>query len=136
MPPDAEGRKSGGQPREVPLDHAAACRRVKKRCLRLPRAYEDFPFGESVAVYKVQSKIFAILDEHSVSLKCDPGYAVAVREQYPAVSPGYHLNKRHWNTVRLDGSVPAEVLDDWIEESYALVVAGLPRAQRPVPLTG
>jgi predicted DNA-binding protein (MmcQ/YjbR family) len=103
--------------------------------MRLPGAYEDFPFGESVSVYKVQARIFAILDSHSVSLKCDPGYAIALREQYPAVSPGYHLNKRHWNTVRLDGSVPVEALDDWIEESYALVVAGLPRAVRPVPLS-
>jgi predicted DNA-binding protein (MmcQ/YjbR family) len=118
MSPDAEGRK------------------IRARCLRLPQAYEDFPFGESVAVYKVRSKMFAILDTHSVSLKCDPGYAVTLREQYPAVSPGYHLNKRHWNTVQLDGSIPAEVLDDWIEESYALVVAGLPRALRPVSLTG
>jgi predicted DNA-binding protein (MmcQ/YjbR family) len=102
--------------------------------LRLPGAYEDFPFGESVGVYKVGGKMFAILDADSVSLKCDPGYAMALREQYPAVTPGYHLNKRHWNSVRLDGSVPGEALEDWIEESYGLVVAGLPRAQRPVPL--
>jgi predicted DNA-binding protein (MmcQ/YjbR family) len=107
---------------------------VRRRCLRLPGAYEDFPFGESLAVYKVGGKIFAFLDADSVSLKCDPGYAIAMREQYPAVTAGYHLNKRHWNNVRLDGSVPAPTLDDWIEESYALVVAGLPRAQRPVPL--
>jgi predicted DNA-binding protein (MmcQ/YjbR family) len=106
---------------------------LRTRCSRLLGAYEDFPFGESVAVYKVGGRMFALLDAESVSLKCDPGYAEALREQYPAVSPGYHLNKRHWNTVRLDGSVPAEVLDEWIEESYALVVAGLPRGQRPVP---
>lgn len=109
---------------------------VRARCLRLEQAYEDFPFGGGVAVYKVQGRIFAILDDESVSLKCDPGYAVALREEYPAVSPGYHLNKRHWNTVRLDGSVAPELLEDWIDESYALVVAGLPRAQRPVPLRG
>jgi predicted DNA-binding protein (MmcQ/YjbR family) len=110
------------------VDRAA----VRAWCLRLPGAREDFPFGESVVVYKVRDKMFAILDGQSVSLKCDPGYAVALREQYPAVSPGYHLNKRHWITVQLDGSVPAEALDDWIEESHALVMAGLPRAQRPV----
>jgi predicted DNA-binding protein (MmcQ/YjbR family) len=109
---------------------------VREQCLRLPHAYEDFPFGESVAVYKVHEKMFAILDAHSVSLKCDPGYARALREQYAAVAPGYHLNKRHWNTVQLDGSVPSDELDDWIDESYALVVAGLPRGQRPVPLKG
>jgi predicted DNA-binding protein (MmcQ/YjbR family) len=109
---------------------------VRARCLALTGAYEDFPFGESVAVYKVRERIFALLDGNSVSLKCDPGYAVALREQYPAVSPGYHLNKRHWNSVRLDGSVAAAALEDWIEESYGLVVAGLPRARRPVRLEG
>jgi predicted DNA-binding protein (MmcQ/YjbR family) len=86
-------------------------------------------------VYKVSGKIFAFLDAQSVSLKCDPGYAIALREQYAAVTTGYHLNKRHWNNVRLDGSVPPAALDDWIEESYALVVAGLPRRLRPVPLS-
>jgi predicted DNA-binding protein (MmcQ/YjbR family) len=109
------------------FDAAAA----REHCLRLPGAYEDFPFGESVAVYKVRGKMFAILGDDSLSLKCDPGYAVALREQYPAVTPGYHLNKRHWNSVALDGSVAGDVLDEWIQESYELVVAGLPRAARP-----
>ena len=109
---------------------------VRRQCLRQPHAYEDFPFGESVAVYKVEGRMFAILVENTLSLKCDPGYAVVLREQYAAVSPGYHLNKRHWNTVKLDGSVPRDELEDWIEESYALVVAGLPRARRPVPSRG
>ena len=66
----------------------------------------------------------------SVSLKCDPGYAVALREEYPAVSAGYHLDKRHWNTIELDGSVPSDVLGEWIEDSHGLVMAGLSRAQR------
>jgi len=74
--------------------------------------------------------MFAILDADSVSLKCDPVFAVAFREKYPAVTAGYHLDKRHWNTVVLDNSVPREVLDEWISDSYALVVAGLSRAQR------
>jgi predicted DNA-binding protein (MmcQ/YjbR family) len=99
--------------------------------LRQPGAHEDFPFGPSVAVYKVGGRMFALLDGDSVSLKCDPGYAVVLREEYPAIGAGYHLNKRHWNTIRLDGSVPAAVLEDLIEESHALVVANLPRAQRP-----
>ena len=108
---------------------------VRAACRRLAGASEEFPFGPSVAVFKVAGKVFAILsvddaEPGSVSLKCDPGYAVALREQYPAVTPGYHLDKRHWNTVRLDGSVPEELLDEWIQESYALVVAGLTRAQR------
>jgi predicted DNA-binding protein (MmcQ/YjbR family) len=66
----------------------------------------------------------------SVSLKCDPGYAVALREQYPAVTAGYHLDKRHWNTVELDGSVPEDVLSEWVQDSYDLVNASLPRAKR------
>ena len=71
---------------------------------------EEFPFSDTAAVFKVGGKMFALVDigagQGSVSLKCDPGYAVALREQYPAVTAGYHLNKRHWNTVDLDGSVP------------------------------
>ncbi len=65
-----------------------------------------------------------------LSLKCDPGHAVALREQFPAVTAGYHLDKRHWNTVVLDGSVPDDLLDEWIHDSYDLVLAGLSRAQR------
>ena len=78
--------------------------------------------------------MFAIVDvgngPGSVSLKCDPGYAVALREQYLAVTAGYHLNKRHWNTVTLDGSVPEDELLDLIDHSYELVVARLSRAER------
>jgi predicted DNA-binding protein (MmcQ/YjbR family) len=81
-------------------------------------------------VFKVSGKMFALLDESSVSLKCEPGLAIALRQEYPAVTAGYHLNKRHWNTVQLDGSIPDDVLADWIEDSYALTVAGLSRAQR------
>ena len=74
--------------------------------------------------------MFAILSAEGVSLKCDPVFAVAFREQYPAVTAGYHLDKRHWNTVVLDGTVPSDVLDEWINDSYQLVLAGLTRAQR------
>jgi predicted DNA-binding protein (MmcQ/YjbR family) len=74
--------------------------------------------------------MFTIVGATSVSVKCDPGYAVALREEYSAVTAGYHLDKRHWNTVELDGSVPSGLLAEWIEDSYDLVVAGLPRAQR------
>jgi predicted DNA-binding protein (MmcQ/YjbR family) len=86
-------------------------------------------------VFKVGGKMFAIVSladiPGSVSLKCDPGYAVALREQHAAVTAGYHLNKRHWNTVVLDGSVAEELLDEWIRDSYDLALAGLSRrAQR------
>ena len=103
---------------------------VLARCRGLPGATEGFPFGEGALVFKVGGKMFAILGADSVSLKCDPGFAVAFREQYPAVTAGYHLDKRHWNTIVFDGSVPADVLGEWISDSYELVVAGLSRAQR------
>jgi predicted DNA-binding protein (MmcQ/YjbR family) len=107
---------------------------VLAKCRGLPGTTEGFPFGESTPVFKVGGKIFAIITtdgkSSSVSLKCDPGYAVALREQYPAVSAGYHLNKRHWNTIVLDGSVPSDALDEWIRDSYDLVVSSLTREQR------
>jgi predicted DNA-binding protein (MmcQ/YjbR family) len=103
---------------------------VVARCRSLAGVSEGYPFGEGVLVFKVGGKIFAILGATSVSLKCDPGYAVALREEYPAVSAGYHLDKRHWNTIELDGSVPSDVLGEWIEDSHGLVMAGLSRAQR------
>ena len=99
-------------------------------CRSLRGATEGYPFGAGVLVFKVGGKVFAILGDSSISLKCDPGLAVALREEYPAVSAGYHLDKRHWNTVELDGSVADSMLTDWIEDSYDLVVASLTRAQR------
>ena len=85
-------------------------------------------------MFKVAGKVFALVplaeSPGSVSLKCDPDLAAGLRSRYPAVTPGYHLNKRHWNTVTLDGSVPEDELLDLIDHSYQLVVAGLPRAKR------
>jgi predicted DNA-binding protein (MmcQ/YjbR family) len=101
-----------------------------QKCRSLAGATEGYPFGAGVPVFKVGGKIFAIMGETSVSLKCDPGLAMALREQYPAVTAGYHLNKRHWNTVELDGSVPSDVIADWIEDSYELALGSLSRAQR------
>jgi len=103
---------------------------VVARCRGLPGATEGYPFGEGALVFKVGGKMFAILSTEGVSLKCDPVFAVAFREQYPAVTAGYHLDKRHWNTVVLDGTVPSDVLDEWINDSYQLVMASLTRAQR------
>lgn len=103
-------------------------------CRGLAGATEGFPFGEQTAVFKVGGKMFALVSIDGaptrLSLKADPGYAVALREQYAAVTAGYHLDKRHWNTVVLDGSVPTEIVHEWIRDSYDLVVAGLTRAQR------
>jgi predicted DNA-binding protein (MmcQ/YjbR family) len=110
---------------------AAALRRC---CLALAGAVEEFPFGPENSVFKVAGKIFAIsrLENRPlrVSVKCDPGLAEQLRASYPAIAPGYHLNKRHWNTVVLDGSLAERMVRDMIEDSYDLVVARLPRRTR------
>ena len=97
-------------------------------------AVEDYPFGDEVAVFKVAGKMFALVPlgetPGSVSLKCNPDLAGALRDRYAGVTPGYHLSKRHWNTVTLDGSVPDEEVLELIDHSYDLVVARLTRAQR------
>jgi predicted DNA-binding protein (MmcQ/YjbR family) len=95
---------------------------------------ETFPFGPHTSVFKVRGKMFALsqLDAESlrVSLKCEPELAAALREAHRAVIPGYHLNKRHWNTVILDGSLPDETIRDMIEDSYDLVVSKLAQSER------
>ena len=102
-------------------------------CLAHPGAVEDYPFGLDVMVCKIQGKVFALIHGAQplrISLKCDPFWATELRKKYAAITPGYHLSKAHWNTVALDGSVPDEELLDMIQESYALVVKGLTKAQR------
>ncbi len=93
-----------------------------------------FPFGPQTSVFKVAGKIFALSPLASrpltVSLKCEPDLAETLRATYPAIVGGYHLNKRHWNTVTLDGSMSDETVGDMIEDSYDLVVASLPRRTR------
>jgi predicted DNA-binding protein (MmcQ/YjbR family) len=101
----------------------------------MPGAEETFPFGPENSVFKVEGKIFAIsrLDHSTplrVSLKCDPGLAEQLRASHPAITPGYHLNKRHWNTVELDGSLSDEMVRDLIEDSYDLIVARLPKRRQ------
>ncbi|ROZ81812.1 MmcQ/YjbR family DNA-binding protein [Pseudomonas neustonica] len=107
---------------------------LRNYLLGKPEVQEDFPFGPEAAVFKIQGKMFALLVERagvaSINLKCDPEQAIGLRDLFPAVTPGYHMNKRHWNTVRDDGSVPAGELQRMVDHSYALVVRGLTRAQR------
>ena len=102
--------------------------------LGLPEAREDFPFGPDVAVMKVGDKMFATLALQEGSprsnLKCDPDEALMLRDIFNGVIPGYHMNKRHWNTVLLDGTVPRGELERMIDNSYGLVVRGLKKAQR------
>jgi predicted DNA-binding protein (MmcQ/YjbR family) len=110
-------------------------RALRKLCLGFTGAYEDFPFGPETSVFKVEGKLFALsaleAPELRVSLKCEPELAEQHRASYPsAVIPGYHLNKRHWNTVTLDGTVPDAMVRDMVEDSYDLIVAAMPRAVR------
>jgi predicted DNA-binding protein (MmcQ/YjbR family) len=108
---------------------------LKTQCLALPGAVEEFPFGDEVSVFKVGGKMFALcpLDGEplQLSVKCEPDLAVQLRASYPAIAPGYHLNKRHWNTITLDGSLPDHLVTDLLGDSYDLVVASLPKARRP-----
>jgi predicted DNA-binding protein (MmcQ/YjbR family) len=107
---------------------------LRDYCLGFPGSVETFPFGRETSVFKVAGKMFALsrLGQNPlrVSLKCDPPLAEQLREAHPAIIPGYHLNKRHWNTVIIDGSLPQAMLRDMIEDSYDLVVSQLPRSQR------
>ncbi|MDM8530246.1 MmcQ/YjbR family DNA-binding protein [Anaerolineales bacterium HSG25] len=95
---------------------------------------KETPFGPQAYVYKVMNKMFALVawdeDPIDLSLKCDPDLAITLRSLYEAIRPGYHLNKKHWNTITLDGSVPDEEVFGMIDASYALVVKGMTKAQR------
>ena len=107
---------------------------LRDRCLSFAGAEETFPFGPGTSVFKVAGKMFALAQLGSaslrVSLKCEPGLAEALRAAHDAVIPGYHLNKRHWNTVILDGSLPDGTVEDMIEDSYDLVVSKLAKRVR------
>ena len=102
--------------------------------LAKPAAWLDYPFGPDVRVYKVRKKMFATLGwENGVArtnLKCDPEHALALRDFFSSVVPGYHMNKTHWNTVLLDDSVPDGDLRGMLDHSYALVARSLPKAER------
>jgi predicted DNA-binding protein (MmcQ/YjbR family) len=109
-------------------------RELWRSCLAQNGATEDFPFGPHHSVFKVAGKMFAISALRrtplQVSLKCEPELAMQLRTSYAAIQPGYHLNKRHWNTVTLDDSIPDQLVRDLIEDSYDLVVSGLPKHRR------
>ena len=98
---------------------------LREYCLSKPDAEETTPFGPDTLVYKVSGKIFLLtgLDEEQLSfnVKCDPDKAIELREQYECVQPGFHMNKKHWNTIIVDGSVSSKQLKEWINDSYDLV---------------
>jgi predicted DNA-binding protein (MmcQ/YjbR family) len=107
---------------------------LRDRCLEFAGAEETFPFNAETSVFKVGGKMFALsqlgAESLRVSVKCEPRIAEALRAAHEAVIPGYHLNKQHWNTVIVDGSLPDEQVGEMIEDSYDLVVSKLPKAQR------
>jgi predicted DNA-binding protein (MmcQ/YjbR family) len=107
----------------------------REYCLTKPGAKEGTPFGPDVLVYKVGGKMFALaaLDEvpPTANLKCDPDLALDLRDRYEQVKPGYHMNKKHWNTVEIEGGIPAVELRKMIDQSYQLVVESLPKAAQP-----
>jgi predicted DNA-binding protein (MmcQ/YjbR family) len=107
---------------------------LRYHCLSFTGSEETFPFGPETSVFKVAEKMFALsqLGAKSlrVSVKCEPALAEALRETHHAVIPGYHLNKKHWNTVILDGSLPDETVRDMIEDSYDIVMSKLPQKKR------
>jgi predicted DNA-binding protein (MmcQ/YjbR family) len=106
---------------------------ARARALEKPGAVEDAPFGEDVPVYKVGGKIFMIAHiepPHSVNLKCDPERAIELRERREWITPGYHMNKRHWNTVELAGAIDDREIETLIDHSYDLVFKSLKKSAR------
>jgi len=107
---------------------------LRELLLSFPGVTEEEPFGPEVVVYKVMGKMFALVDYDSVpptmNLKCDPDRALDLRDIHEAVRPGYHMNKRHWNTLDLDGSLPSRLVPDLVRHSYDLVASALPRRVR------
>lgn len=105
----------------------------RKYCLAFKEVTEEFPFNENTLVFKVGGRIFALADIdvfERINLKCHPEKAVELRERYPDVMPGYHMNKEHWNTIVVNGSVPDKLIKEWIKDSYDLVVQGLPKKEQ------
>ena len=107
---------------------------ISEYCLDKKGVTEDFPFDEETLVFKVMGKMFALIPLEriplQINLKCDPELAVEIRERYEAVQPGYHMNKNHWNTILVDGTLRNELIYRWIDDSYYLVVKGLRKTEK------
>lgn len=107
---------------------------LRDYCIALPGVTEELPFGPDTLVFKVMGKVFLLtsLDSPSFSfnVKCDPEKAEELRASYPDVQPGYHMNKKHWNTVHVTGSVSSELLFSWVKHSYDLIVSALPKSAK------
>ena len=100
---------------------------IRKYCIVNPGVTESLPFNDTALVFKVAGKMFALLDlsddSRGITLKCDPTMAIELREKYSAVTPAWHFNKKHWNTIYIDGSIPDKEIFGWIDHSYKLVVS-------------
>ncbi len=106
---------------------------IRAYCLSKKQVTEGLPFGDDTLVFKVKNRMFALVNlegELRINLKCDPEEAVRLREMHTAVTPGYHMNKKMWNTIAVDGSITDELLREWIDESYRLVVMKMPKKDR------
>ena len=106
---------------------------LRNYCIRKKGVTEEFPFDENTLVFKVAGKMFALADVEefdAVNLKCDPEKAIELREKYDEILPGYHMNKKHWNTVSVTGKLPDRLIQTLIDDSYNLVVKGLPAKLR------
>lgn len=106
---------------------------LRTYCISLKGVTEDFPFDESTLVFKVGGKMFCLTNlvgDLTVNLKNDPERNIELREEYPAINPGYHMNKIHWNTVGIDGSIPDDIIKNLIDESYDLVVLKLKKEEK------
>ncbi len=107
---------------------------IREYCLSKKAVEETLPFGPDVIVFKVMNKAFLLLpldtEDLRFNVKCDPDLAIELREQYSCVVPGYHMNKKHWNTIMVDGSVSFKLIKEWIDHSYELVVKSLPKKER------
>ncbi len=109
---------------------------LRSYCAKKAGAKETFPFDNKTLVFKVMNKMFALCniesEELRVNLKCKPEFAELLREKYHSISPGYHMNKKHWNTVTIDGSIPNDELLYLIDHSYELVVKNMKKADREI----
>jgi predicted DNA-binding protein (MmcQ/YjbR family) len=107
---------------------------IREHCIKKKGVTEEFPFDEDTLVFKVMGKMFLLASLDAIplqiNLKCYPEKAIELREEFEAVQPGYHMSKKHWNTIILDGSIPIKKIFEWIDDSYNLVVSGLKKTDR------
>lgn len=106
---------------------------IREYCLKKKGVTEGFPFDEETLVFKVMGKMFALTNLNPpriLNLKCDPERAIELREEYEHITPGYHMNKQHWNTLDLDGTLSTKLIKELIDHSYELIVAGLPKKEK------